>query len=63
MTAIFLIKFGPDGMKSVGGVAFCNFQAPYGSVLTKNSKCHKVFKFWHIAKNTYSLNFLVTNIQ
>ena len=26
MTAVFIIKFGPDRMKTVGGVAFCNFQ-------------------------------------
>ncbi len=38
------------------------FPAPYGSVLTKISKCHKIFKFWQITKNSYSLNSLMTNI-
>ena len=27
MTTVFVIKFGPDRMKTVGGVAFCHFQS------------------------------------
>ena len=27
------------------------FPAPYGPVLTKISKCHKIFNFWQIAKS------------
>ncbi len=26
MTAVFIINFGPDWMKTVGGVAVCNYQ-------------------------------------
>ncbi len=39
MIAVFIIKFGPDRMKTV---AFCNFQ-PHMVVLKKFSKCHSFF--------------------
>ena len=45
-----------------GRSSILKFPAPYGSVLTKISKCHKIFKFQQIAKKGYSLNSLVTNI-
>ncbi len=50
MTALFIIKFDSDRIKTVRGVAVLKVPAPYGPVLTKISKCHKIFKFWQIAK-------------
>ena len=43
--------FGWHQMKTVGGIA-----APYGPVLRKMSKCHKIFIFfWQIAKISMTL--------
>ncbi len=57
MAALVIIKLGSDRITIVGGVAFWNLQPhmPYGPVLTKNSKCHKVFNFWQIAKSFITL--------
>ena len=54
MVANVLIKFGWHWMKTLGGVAFWNFQ-PHGPVLRKIPKCHNIFKFWQIAKKSNSL--------
>ncbi len=61
MVANVLIAFDWHRMKTVG-VAFWNFQPPYGSVLTKISKCHNIFNFWLIAKKSNSLYSLITII-
>ncbi len=50
MTALFIIKFSSDRIKTIGEVAFLKFPAPYVSVLTKISKCHNIFKFRQLAK-------------
>ncbi len=51
MVANVLIKFGWHQMENVGGEAFWNFQPHiYGPVLRKISNCHRIFKFWQIAK-------------
>ena len=62
MTGVFLIKVWPRLDENCRRSSVLKFPAPYGSVLTKNAKCHKIFKFWQIAKSTYSLNSLVINI-
>ncbi len=54
MVANVLKRFGWHQMKNVGE-AFRNFWAPYGPVLRKISKCHRIFIFWQIAKKSNSL--------
>ncbi len=55
MTALFIMKFGLDRMKTAGGVVL-KFPAPYGPVLTKISKCHKMFNFEQITKTSVTLS-------
>ena len=63
MTAVFIIKSGwPWSDENCTRSRVLKFPAPYGSVLTKMSKWHKIFKFWQITKNSYSLNSLMTNM-
>ncbi len=42
MSAVFIIKFGPDQTKNCRRSNILKFPAPYGSVLTKISKCHNL---------------------
>ena len=60
IAALLIMKFGSDWIKSVGGVAFWNFQ-PHMVLLTKISKCHKNFNFWQSAKTfiTFSHDYLI----
>ncbi len=45
MTALFIVQFGSDRIKPVGGSSsIWKFSAPYGPVLTKLSECHNSFK-------------------
>ncbi len=51
MAALFIVKFGSDAIKTVGGVAFWNFQPHIWSCVNKKKlKCHNFFNFWQIAK-------------
>ena len=56
MVANVLIKFGWHRMKTLRGVVVLKFPAPYGPVLTKISKCHRFFNFWHITKKVIAYN-------
>ena len=51
MTAVFIIKFGPDRRKTVG-VVFCNFQRHISSVLTK---IHSIIKFLNFGRSPKQL--------
>ncbi len=61
MTDLFVIKLGPDWMKPVGEVSILKFQ-PHVVVLTKILKCHKIFKFWQIAKTFITFDSPMTTI-
>ena len=52
MTALFVIKFGSDRVKAGQSKrsSILKFLAPHGPVLTKISKCHKMFTLWQITK-------------
>ncbi len=56
MHALLIIKFGSDEIKTV------KFPAPYGPVLTKKSKCHKIFNVWQIAKSFAAFYSCVTTL-
>ncbi len=50
MTALFVIKFGTRLDQNCRRSTVLKFPAPYASVLTKLSKCHKICNFWQIDK-------------
>ncbi len=64
MTALLIINFASDRIKTVGGVrTVLKWPTPYGPVLTRISKCHKNFKIFGRLLNIYhSLYSLITNI-
>ncbi len=49
MTTVFIIKFDPDRIKTVGEVAFCNFQ-PH-MVLSKEKKIQSAIKFFNFGRS------------
>ncbi len=63
VTALFIIRFGSYRIKTVEGVISClKFPAIYGPVLTKISKCHKIFNFLEITKTFITFHFSITTL-
>ncbi len=61
MVANVLIKFGLRSDENCRRSSDLKFPPPYGPLLTKISKCHKIFDFWQIAKKVIAYSPM-TNI-